>query len=41
MFGHQFPPAIAALVSVLVERGELAEADELLQETALAAICRE
>jgi DNA-binding CsgD family transcriptional regulator len=35
-FGNQFPPAVAALVSVLTERGALAEADELLHDCGLA-----
>jgi len=35
-YGHQFPPAIGCLVSLLVERGALAEADALLQECGLA-----
>lgn len=34
-FGNQFPPAIGALVSVLAERGELTESDELLRECEL------
>jgi DNA-binding CsgD family transcriptional regulator len=35
-FGNQFPPFVAGLVGVLVERGELAEADQLLVECGLA-----
>ena len=34
-FGHQFPPALGGLVQVLVERGELAEAEELLEHDGL------
>jgi DNA-binding CsgD family transcriptional regulator len=34
-FGHQFPPAIGGLVLVLIERGELAEAEELLEHDGL------